>query len=423
MRVNTATDCNGTARAQPENALKARLLLVLPIVPWPVRRNGISLRFAPIVDYLAQRFDLDVLVVAQGKESVPTSGPIQQCHSVTVVQAPVSTLAPWMRKIRTLFRNLVPWGAPPGSLGFASHELEQTVLRELEGKDYSAVLWATAHLNMACRIRRKYPRARFVIDICDSPTLWSARSVSTAPSPVHRIIASYNSWKWRRLETKARQIFDSVIYISPVDARAVPGGDMSRIHVIPNGIFDADAPPFTRQANGSSVIGFLGHMSYPPNVSATLRLVQRIFPRVLKELADAELLIIGRDPAPEIAQLRSPTINITGTVENIWPYIARADIFVFPMIEGAGMQNKILEAMYAGVPIVTTTIAAIGIGATSGDQLLIADTDDAIAEQVLKLLADPTYAGGLADRARSFVTQQFAWPAILPRYAAVIAPN
>jgi len=134
------------------------------------------------------------------------------------------------------------------------------------------------------------------------------------------------------------------------------------------------------------------------------------------------LLIIGRDPAPEITRLSSPAISVTGTVDNIWSYIARANIFVFPMVEGAGLQNKLLEAMYAGIPIVTTSIAADGVGATSGEQLLVADTDDEIAEQVVKVLCDPEYSARLAERARSFLTREFSWSAILPRYEAIIAP-
>jgi polysaccharide biosynthesis protein PslH len=68
-------------------------------------------------------------------------------------------------------------------------------------------------------------------------------------------------------------------------------------------------------------------------------------------------------------------------------------------------------------------IAAKGIGATSGEQLLVADTDDEIAEEVLKVLCDPEYAARLAEQARSFVMREFSWPAILPRYEAIIAPH
>jgi glycosyltransferase involved in cell wall biosynthesis len=421
MQEEPLSDSSDAQRAEMGSAAKTRLLLVLPIVPWPIRRNGYSLRFAPIVEYLAQRYTLDVLVLAEEVEVVEPRGPLQRCNSLVVTKVPISSLPPWLRKIRTICRALSPWSAPPGSLGYARSGFDRLVQSYLEHQKYSVVIWAAGHLDTACRVRRSYPGTRFIIDVVDSPTLRSARAVST--NPILRAFSNYSGWKWRRLERKAQEVFDAAIYITNVDAHAVRAGQVPRIHVVPNGIFHADAPPLTKTTPAGKVIGFLGDMSYQPNISAVLRLAHRIFPRVLSTLRDANLLIIGRDPAPAIRQLQSSAISVTGTVDNIWSYIARANIFVFPMIEGTGLQNKILEAMYAGVPIVTTPIAANGIGATSGEQLLVADADDEIAELVVRILCDSEYAARIAEQARNFVMREFSWPTILPRYEAIIAPH
>jgi glycosyltransferase involved in cell wall biosynthesis len=394
-------------------------LLVLPIVPWAaIRLNGISLRYAPIVDYLAQRYELDLLVLADENATVQPNGPLEECHSLVVIKVPISSLPAWLRRIRTVLVTLAPWGAPHGRLRYAQRRLERAVLDYLNDRSYPVIIWATHHLEIACRIRRRYPETRCVIDLIDSPTLFSSRDAST--DPIFRTLAKYMTWKWRRLERKARQAFDAAIYVSSVDARTVDTDDMARVHVVPNGIFHADAPTLAKASASNKVIGFLGDMSYPPNISAALRLAERIFPRIRSTLGDATLLIIGRDPAPSIRRLNGAAISVTGTVENIWPHIASANIFVFPMFEGAGLQNKILEAMYAGVPIVTTSIAAASIGATSGEQLLVAESDGEIAAQAIKLLSDPACANKLADEGRAFVMREFSWPAILPRYAAIV---
>lgn len=412
---------NQAPLAETQSAPRARLLLVVPILPWPIRRNGFSLRFAPIVEYLSQRHELDVLVLAEEDEVVQPTWLFQRCHSLVVMRVPVPLLPPIVRKLRTACRALWPWGAPLDSSGYSRHRLERMLLEYLDDKNHSTVIWTARHLDTVCRIRRRYPKTRFVIDIVDSPSLLSFRHAST--SPLLRTLSGYNVWKWRRLETRVRQVFDASIYISDVDAHAVRSGRVSRIHVVPNGIFHADAPPIAKAPPANRTIGFLGNMSYRPNISAVLRLAQRIFPRILTSLADAKLLVIGRDPAPAISELHSSAISITGTVDNIWPWIARANVFVYPMIEGTGLQNKILEAMYAGIPVVTTPIAANGIGARNGAQILIADTDDEIVEQVLKVLSDPEYAARLADEARSFVMREFSWPTILPRYEAIAVPG
>ncbi len=418
MLRELVTAHNQAQHAEARSVPRARLLLVLPILPWPIRRNGFSLRFAPIVDYLSQRHELDVLVLAEEDEVVPRTWLFQRCHSLVVMRVPVPLLPPILRKIRTACRALWPWGAPLDSSGYSRRRLEQLLLEYLDNKGHSTVIWTARHLDIVCRIRRRYPQTRFVIDIVDSPSLLSFRRHASA-GPVLRALNRYNAWKWRRLETKVREVFDASIYISDVDAHAVRGGRVSRIHVVPNGIFEADAPPMAKAPPANRTIGFLGNMSYRPNISAVLRLAQHIFPQILTSLADAKLLIIGRDPAPAIRQLRSPAISITGTVDNIWPWIVRANVFVYPMIEGTGLQNKILEAMYAGIPVVTTPLAANGIGARNGEQILVADTDDEIVEQVLKVLTDPAYAARLADEARAFVMREFSWPSILPRYEAI----
>ena len=419
MRAATADDDKEAPRAHIESAgRKPRILLVLPIVPWPIRRNGISLRFAPVIDYLARRYELDVLVLAEEDEPHQSSYPFEHCNSLVVMKVPISLLPRWLRRLKGIWCALSLWGPPLSSSRYAGGKLEHALLSYLDQRNYSAVIWAARHLEIACRVRRRCSRTRFVMDVVDSPTLLSFRDAST--NPIVRILTRYGGWKWWRLERKVREVFDAVIYISKADAHAVSPGHTKPVHVVPNGIFHADAPALAGASPANRTIGFLGEMSYQPNVSAALRLANRIFPRIQTILADTTLLIIGRDPVAEIRRLQGPRISVTGTVDSIWPYITRANVFVFPMIEGAGLQNKILEAMYAGVPVVTTPMAAHAIGARNGEQLLIADSDAEIAEQALRVLRDSHYGSQLAERARSFVMREFSWPAILPRYEAIV---
>ena len=206
-----------------------------------------------------------------------------------------------------------------------------------------------------------------------------------------------------------------------MSARRTPA---SRVHVVPNGITFTDAPtPLVRGQHGNRTIGYLGNMSYQPNVSAVLRLARRIFPGILAAIADARLLIIGRDPTDEIKDLRSGIITVTGTVEDIWAYLTRVSVLVLPMVEGAGLQNKVLEAMYAGVPVVTTTVVALGVGATDGEHLLVGNSDQEIIDNALRLLRDGAYADRLAGLARNFVLQEFVWQTILPRYDTIVSPG
>jgi hypothetical protein len=246
---------------------KSRLLVVLPVAPWPIRHNGISLRYAPIVEYLAQQYELDLLVLAEEETSQPNCL-LDRYPSVVTLKVPILSGPAWFRRLKTVFLILSPWGAPHGRLRYAQGRLERAVRQYLTDRRYAGIIWATNHLEIARRIRRRYPQTRCVIDLIDSPTLYSARDAST--HPVFGRLTKYTGWKWRRLERKVRKDFDATIYVSSVDARAVGTDDMARVHVVPNGVFHADAPPLAKASASTKVIGFLGDMTYVPNISAWL---------------------------------------------------------------------------------------------------------------------------------------------------------
>src|SRR6516162_300185 len=83
-----------------EHVRKAPLLLVLPVVPWPIRRNGYSLRFAPLVAHLARRYELDILVLAESAESLPPGGLFEECHALTLLDVPGTSAPRWLRRIK-----------------------------------------------------------------------------------------------------------------------------------------------------------------------------------------------------------------------------------------------------------------------------------------------------------------------------------
>ncbi len=409
--------------AEPHSATETRgtsVLLILPEIPWPLRRSGCAMRFAPVLEYLSRLGDIDVLVLALNDEPIPSDWPPRLSRTLSVIPVGVGGRPTVFKKAKTVLLGLWPWGIPFGALPhIARRQIQGEVLRHIGSGNYSTVLWGAGLLDVAVRVRRKAPRCRFIVDFTDSPSL----SVSRANFDGHglRFFQHYTAWKWRRLERKLHSLCEASIYISPVDAAVTRPKLKGRIHVIPNGV---SVPQGSLTAGRASrerpIIGFVGDMSYVPNISAVLRLASRIFPRVRQELGNAELLIIGRNPGPEVRRLETASITITGEVQDIWEFISRVSVFAFPMTEGAGLQNKILEAMYAGVPVVSTSIAARALEAVHERHVLVAESDEEIAAQILRLLSDHAFADRLATQALDFVTRRFSWPSILPKYAAVI---
>ncbi len=411
---------DGSVDARPKP--KTRLLIVLPVLPWPLRESGVCVRFAPIIEYLSGRYWVDVLVLEEQKRR-QAPRPALRFGSVESIPVPTLSIHPLRRKIKTVWRGLLPNGEPFGSVRHINYpELERTISARVHKANYAAIVWAAGHLGMACRLRAAFPSIRFVIDIVDSPALLCSREITS--HLFKRTLRHYTAWKWRRLERRTQDSFDATIYISPIDASTARRSGASRVFVIPNGVTKAESHPNpARTDDRRGTIGFLGDMSYLPNISAALRLGNVIFPLVRAAFPGARLLIIGRNPVPSIRALGSEDITVTGTVEDIGVYLAKVAVCVFPMIEGAGLQNKILDAIHAKVAVVTTPLAAASLGATSGDQLLIGETDRELAEHTVALLRDPDAAAEMTIRASAFATQRFSWSSLLPRYERLVVPD
>jgi polysaccharide biosynthesis protein PslH len=222
----------------------------------------------------------------------------------------------------------------------------------------------------------------------------------------------------RRMEGDLACRFDHVLVTSPSDRNAllglVPlGKSPAQISVLPNGVDFAyfhPNPEFERQAE---TIVFSGKMSYHANISMVKYLVDEIMPRIWKLRPAARLYIVGKDPSPAIRQLRqNPLITVTGTVDDIRPYLWRATVSVVPLLYGVGIQNKILEAMATATPVVTTCRALSALQAQPGKDLLAYDDPDRFSEAVLQLIADRSLQSRIGDAAVRYVRTYHNWTSI-----------
>lgn len=395
------------------------LLVVVCELPWPPRRNGLSLRFAPIVEYLSARHVVDLIVLGDDPPLESAAVAFGRCRDISYLSPDQKTMPMAIRKLRTTLAGLHPNGEPFGAIRHQdwSRAIESLIQR-INSANYHVVLWA-ADYKVGLAIRRALPKPRLVFDFVDSWTLHSKRM--RRRFGFLKMAASYTTWKWARTERRVRDAADASIYISAADSRAVKSTRPENVFVVPNGVYvDGAVPKEHDYERNASVIGFLGNMSYEPNVHAAHRLVERILPHVLLRSPDARVLIIGRDPTPSVQSLRSERVTVSGTVAEIWPFMAKVDVFVFPMASGAGLQNKILEAMYAGIPVVTSSLSWESVRAASGVEILVADTDSQIAHRTTELLSDTAYRRSVGISGREFVRRAFGWPEALRRYELVL---
>ena len=165
---------------------------------------------------------------------------------------------------------------------------------------------------------------------------------------------------------------------------------------------------------------FTGQMDYPPNVAAVLRFARRIMPAIREHVPDANFHIVGRKPSSEVVALdRHGGTRVWGQVEDMRTWLAGADLVVVPLEIARGVQNKVLEAMAMGRPVLLSLGAATGIAARDGVEFAVAESDAAFVARALALLAAPHEREALGHAARQFISDCQSWPAMLADLPAI----
>ena len=214
----------------------------------------------------------------------------------------------------------------------------------------------------------------------------------------------------RRLEERLARKTPYRCFISARDRENLLGPSDQSV-IVPQGV-DYDYWKRSLPPSGRNCIVFSGVMSYPPNADAALFLLDTILPLVRRVFPELEVLIVGRDPLPELVKVaqRYPDVTVTGAVDDIRPYLERADIFVAALRFASGVQNKVLEAMSMEVPVVTTPVVAAGLCVDGLEpQLVIGKNAEEIAACILRLLANSEERARLSTEGRRFVEAHCSW--------------
>ena len=222
----------------------------------------------------------------------------------------------------------------------------------------------------------------------------------------------------RRAEGDLVCRFEHVLVTAPPDRDALlglvaQGKSPSKISVLPNGVdLDYFHPRADFQRDPETII-FSGKMSYHANISMARYLVEEIMPRIWKFRPATRLYIVGKDPAPVIKKMtRNPLITVTGTVDDIRPFLWRATVSVVPLLYGAGIQNKILEAMATGTPVVTTCQALSALQARPGRDLFASDDPDGFSHAIMQMIANRDLQQKTSEAGVKYVRTFHRWGSI-----------
>jgi glycosyltransferase involved in cell wall biosynthesis len=214
----------------------------------------------------------------------------------------------------------------------------------------------------------------------------------------------------RKLEEQLASKTSYRFFISTRDRENLLGPS-DRSEIVPQGV-DYDYWKRRSPPSGRNCIVFSGVMSYTPNADAALFLLEAILPLVRRTIQHLEVLLVGRDPSPQVSAMaqRFRDVTVTGAVADVRPYLERADVFVAALRFASGVQNKVLEAMAMEVPVVTTPVVAAGLCVDGVEpQLVIGHNAGEIATGIVELLANAEERARLSLAGRRFVEAHCSW--------------
>jgi glycosyltransferase involved in cell wall biosynthesis len=239
-----------------------------------------------------------------------------------------------------------------------------------------------------------------------------------------RLITKFDLARTNTYEARLIRKFARTVVTSPKDREAMlnlqPGAPEERVSVISHGTdLDYFTPGNFAQRKPASLV-MSGKMSYHANVAMAHYLAGEILPLIWQQKPEVELVIVGKDPPASVVEFtKDPRIQVTGTVPDIRPYLRQATLAVAPLRYGVGVQNKVLEAMASGTPVVTTPQVLTSLTAKPGKELEIGETPQRFAQAVLALLADPQQRARIGAAGRKYVEETHSWNAIVERLEEV----
>ena len=307
-----------------------------------------------------------------------------------------AVLMPFVRAVRL--------GIPPFIARFYSPAFASLLERRLRDGAFDVVQIESPFLMPYARVVRRHSNALVVLRSLNVEfRIWerlAARATSALRRFTYRIIA-------RTLHRYERDLLghvDALIAITEADAEEFRAMGCTRpMFVLPGGV--EPRVPHTAPAATSRTVGFLGSLDYLPNQDAALWIAGELAPR----LSGVEIHVAGsRAPESLRARLQSSTILFDGEVRDAHAFIDSMQVMIVPVFSGGGMRIKILDAMAAGKPVVSTTVGAEGVDVTNGQNILIADDADVFAEAVRTLLDHRELARAIGEAGRALVATRYS---------------
>jgi hypothetical protein len=388
-----------------------KVLFVCHRVPYPPKRGGKIRPFNIIRHLTEQGHRVTVASLARTDAERDEAAPLAKYCERAFVEVVPSAVA-WSRTVAWL-----PTLRPSSFGYFYSSALGRQIQQELRSGDYDLVF-------VHCSSVAPYVRGCDVTSILDFGDMDSQKWRDYSTHKAFPWSAGYwlEATKLERVERNLSTGFDLCTCTTRGELESLRQlGVTTPSDWFPNGVdaeFFAPSPaPYDKD-----LVVFVGRMDYYPNQQAVMDFCRQVLPRLVRRNPAVKLQIVGADPSREIIELgKLPGVSVTGSVPDVRPFVTRAALTIAPLQIARGTQNKILESMAMGVPVVCSVRASGGVDAVPEEHLLTADGDEQLVAAIDRILSSPAERMRLAEAGRRRVLTQHSWPASMQRLDGLIA--
>jgi sugar transferase (PEP-CTERM/EpsH1 system associated) len=388
-----------------------RIFFICQRVPFPPDRGDKITTFNEI-HHLGQTHEVHVFCLADGREDLANIDGLRDC-TASVTAVPISPLRSRLRALQALL------GSPSLSVA-AMHEasLHAAIRQRFAALRPDLVMVYSSNV---AQYGEPFAQTSRIMQFAELVALKWRDSAARAAPPM-RWIYALEARRLLHYERHIARTFSHSLVCTEAEAQefraAIPDAPVSIVH---NGVnLDYFSSAGTPKRAGELV--FTGVMNYTPNVDAVRWFCADILPRVRQAVPQAQLTICGSRPIKAVQRLAAdPGVVVTGRVPDVRPYLDRAEVFVAPLRLARGIQNKVLEAMAMGLPVVASDTVWNGTAIAEGEGIVAADTAEAFAAQVVRLLRDASYRTAMGMRARAVVEQNYRWSTQLAALDRVVA--
>ena len=387
-----------------------RVLYFSPRICWPTI-SGAHLRDYYFARQLARHAQLTYVGLVNEDGEAPASRLRERLEPQNGTEVLAWRRDGGYRPVNILRGLLGP--TPLNVLNYTSANVMAELERLLARQSFDVIQIESMHLiAYARRIRGLAPRTRLILDWHNIESEILRRYAENDSNPLRRGYALRTAALSRGVEDELLRLCHAHTVCSEREREVLRKRVAeARIEVVGNGV---DCEYFAASDGGGERgdVLYMGRMDYHANIDAALYFAQKIWPLVRARRPELRLVIVGAQPPKAIQDLRSHNVVVTGTVEDVRPYYASALVSVVPLRVGGGTRLKVLEAMAAGTPVVSTTLGAEGLAVTAGKEILIADAPESMAEAIAGLKAGAPEWQRLAANGRLLVQQQYDWSVV-----------